>query len=65
MRTPHIGTVDHAIAILLPAAFIAKYRGKFDQGWDKVRQETFERQKKLGIIPKDAVLPPANPGIQA
>ena len=48
-----------------PKEFIAKYRGKFDQGWDKVREETFERQKQLGIIPKDAVLPPPNPGIQA
>ena len=48
-----------------PKEFIAKYKGKFDQGWDKVREETFERQKKLGIIPKDAVLPPTNPGVQA
>ena len=48
-----------------PKEFIAKYRGKFDQGWDRVRAETFERQKQLGIIPKDAVLPPPNPGIQA
>jgi arylsulfatase A-like enzyme len=48
-----------------PKAFIEKYNGKFDQGWDKVREETFERQKKLGIIPQNAVLPPANPGVQA
>lgn len=48
-----------------PKEFIAKYKGKFDQGWDQVREETFERQKKLGLIPSDAVLPPANPGIQA
>ena len=33
-----------------------KYKGKFDQGWDTYRQETFERQKKLGVIPQDAVL---------
>jgi arylsulfatase A-like enzyme len=44
--------------------FIAKYKGKFDQGWDKVREETFERQKQLGIIPKDAALPPRNPGVE-
>ena len=44
-----------------PKEFIAKYKGKFDQGWDKVREETFERQKQLGIIPKDAVLPPREP----
>jgi arylsulfatase A-like enzyme len=47
-----------------PKEFIAKYKGKFDQGWDKVREETFERQKKLGIIPPDSKLPPPNPGIQ-
>ena len=33
-----------------------KYKGKFDQGWDKVREEVFERQKKLGVVPQDAVL---------
>lgn len=31
--------------------FVDKYKGKFDQGWDQVRQETFERQKKMGVIP--------------
>ena len=35
-----------------------KYRGKFDQGWDVLREETFERQKKLGVIPSDAMLTP-------
>ncbi len=35
-----------------------KYRGKFDQGWDALREETFERQKTLGVIPPDAVLTP-------
>ena len=35
-----------------------KYRGKFDQGWDVLREETFERQKKLGVIPPDALLTP-------
>lgn len=36
--------------------WIAKYRGKFDGGWDAMRKLTFARQKKLGIIPKDAKL---------
>jgi arylsulfatase len=36
--------------------WIDKYRGKFDQGWDKLREETFVRQKALGVIPADAVL---------
>jgi arylsulfatase len=33
-----------------------KYKGQFDGGWDKLRDATFARQKKLGIIPKDAEL---------
>ena len=33
-----------------------KYKGKFDQGWDKLREETLSRQKKLGIIPQDTEL---------
>ena len=33
-----------------------KYKGKFDQGWDKLREEIFERQKALGIIPQDTDL---------
>jgi arylsulfatase A-like enzyme/uncharacterized membrane protein len=33
-----------------------KFKGKFDQGWDALREEVFERQKKLGVIPKDAEL---------
>jgi arylsulfatase A-like enzyme len=36
--------------------WIAKYKGKFDQGWDKLREETFARQKKLGVVPEDAEL---------
>lgn len=41
-----------------PAEWVAKYRGKFDEGWDRVREEIFARQRKLGVIPKDAVLTP-------
>ncbi|MGB5241540.1 MAG: sulfatase-like hydrolase/transferase, partial [Prochlorococcaceae cyanobacterium] len=48
-----------------PKEFIDKYRGKFDQGWDKVREETFARQKKLGIIPQEAKLTPRDPMIKA
>ena len=33
-----------------------KYKGKFDQGWDKLREETFARPKKLGVIPQEAAL---------
>ena len=30
----------------------------FDEGWNKVRERIFENQKRLGVIPKDTVLPP-------
>ena len=40
----------------VPTEWSDKYKGKFDQGWDKLREESFERQKKLGVIPKDAEL---------
>jgi len=39
-----------------PKEWIAKFKGQFDQGWDKVREETFARQKKLGIIPANTKL---------
>lgn len=48
-----------------PKEFIDKYAGKYDQGWDVTREKWFARQKELGIIPQDTVLPPRNPGIQA
>jgi arylsulfatase A-like enzyme len=35
-----------------------KYKGRFDQGWDKLREETFERQKRLGVVPAEAKLTP-------
>ena len=40
----------------VPKDWIDKYKGKFDQGWDKLREEIFERQKKLGVIPANAEL---------
>ncbi|WP_338448541.1 arylsulfatase [Niallia oryzisoli] len=48
-----------------PKEFIDKYKGKFDQGWDVIRQQWFQRQKEIGLIPKDAVLPERNPDIKA
>ncbi|MCP8941006.1 sulfatase-like hydrolase/transferase [Alsobacter sp. SYSU M60028] len=41
-----------------PQAYRDKYRGKFDAGWDRYREETFARQKQLGVIPADTVLTP-------
>ena len=40
------------------AEWADKYEGAFDQGWDKLREETFARQKQLGVIPADAQLTP-------
>jgi arylsulfatase len=42
----------------VPKEWIAKYKGQFDQGWDKLREETFGRQLKLGVIPADCRLTP-------
>jgi arylsulfatase A-like enzyme len=49
----------------VPKEWADRYAGKFDQGWDKVREETFKRQKRLGVIPKDAVLTERSAGIPA
>jgi arylsulfatase len=40
----------------VPKEWADKYKGKFDAGWDKLREETFARQKKIGVIPKDCQL---------
>jgi arylsulfatase len=42
----------------VPKEWIAKYKGKFDQGWDKYREETLARQIKLGVVPPGAKLAP-------
>lgn len=41
------------------------YKGKFDKGWDWYREEVFKRQKALGVIPKDAILPDRDPTVPA
>ena len=50
----------------VPAEWSAKYKGKFDQGWDALREETLARQKALGVVPQDAELtarPDGDPGL--
>ena len=42
----------------VPEEFSAKYRGRFAQGWDTVREEILERQKALGVLPEDTDLTP-------
>lgn len=39
-------------------AYLAKFKGKFDGGWDEYREETFKRQQQLGVVPKNATLTP-------
>lgn len=41
-----------------PKSYIEKYKGKFSGGWDKLREETLARQKKLGVVPENTVLAP-------
>jgi arylsulfatase A-like enzyme len=41
-----------------PREWIEKYKGRFDAGWEQLRQETFARQKQMGIIPENARLAP-------
>lgn len=41
-----------------PKEWIEKYKGKFDAGWQTLREETFARQKKMGIIPQNTKLAP-------
>jgi arylsulfatase len=48
-----------------PKEWIAKFKGQFDQGWDKVREETLERQKKLGVVPANTTLTPRPKDIPA
>lgn len=50
MHTPH-----HA-----PKEYIDRYKGRFDEGWDVVRQQWFENQKRIGIIPQNAELTEKN-----
>ncbi|MGB4110540.1 MAG: arylsulfatase, partial [Desulfomonilia bacterium] len=51
--------------IHVPKDWIDRYRGEFDKGWDMVREETFARQKNMGIIPPDCDLTPRPRGIPA
>ena len=48
-----------------PQEYLDKYRGRFDAGWDATRQQWYERQLELGIIPPDTELAPRNPGVEA
>jgi len=49
----------------VPQEWIARFRGQFDAGWDNIREASFERQKKLGIIPANTKLPPRPAAVRA
>ena len=48
-----------------PREWIDRFKGRFDQGWDAMREEIFARQKRMGVIPRDTVLTPRNPELPA
>jgi arylsulfatase len=47
-----------------PKEWIAKWKGKFDQGWDKLREETLARQIAMGVVPPGTKLAPKPPAIK-
>lgn len=47
-----------------PPEYLAKYCGRFDEGWDVVRERWFRRQLELGVIPAGTQLAPRNPGVE-
>ena len=48
-----------------PSAYLDKYRGRYDEGWDVIRQRWFDRQLELGLIPPGTELAPRNEGVEA
>jgi arylsulfatase len=48
----------------VPKEWADKYKGKFDDGWDKYREKVFAKQKELGVIPQNATLSRHDPDVQ-
>lgn len=48
-----------------PAEYIERYAGQYDEGWDVIRAQRFERQKAIGLIPPETNLPERNPDVAA
>ena len=64
--TPFFVYIAHPAAhspLQAPADSIARQKGRYDRGWDVIREERFNRQKELGLIPAGTRLPDPNPGI--
>jgi arylsulfatase A-like enzyme len=49
----------------VPKEWADRYKGKFDAGWDAIREQTFERQKALGVVPPECALTPRHSEIPA
>lgn len=49
----------------VPKEWANRYRGRFDDGWDAYREQTFARQKQLRVVPADAQLSPRDPDVPA
>ncbi|MCX6670030.1 MAG: arylsulfatase, partial [Methanothrix sp.] len=48
-----------------PQEYIEKYKGKFDQGWDAMRNTTLAKEKALGVVPSNTDLPPRDQYVKA
>lgn len=48
-----------------PQEYLNKYRGRYDEGWDVIRQRWFDRQMELGVLAEGTQLAPRNPGVEA
>ena len=47
-----------------PPEYLARWRGRFDEGWDVARERWFARQQELGLLPEGTELAPRNPGVE-
>jgi arylsulfatase len=48
----------------VPKEWIAKWKGKFDEGWDKIREQSLARQIAMGVVPAGTKLAPKSPAIK-
>ncbi len=47
-----------------PPDYVAKYQGRYDDGWDAVRERWFAKQVATGVVPEGTTLAPRNPGVE-
>ena len=48
----------------VPKEYIEKYKGRYDCGWDAIREARLKKQVRLGVVPPGTQLAPLNPGVQ-